>query len=206
MVTSVLAVVVAASIGSASAAGGESVRGCALVLRSRDVAGSFVVRSRRDGVKVFAEDPLATPTTVVLRLGHLGKTDGCRADLVRPVTAVGLQQGPLEIISSASVYRRRAGARSAFAYAARSLVPAIYAPLPVDFRLGDESREWVRQGSSQFGTMLVYFVLWRHRQIDASIVIVGRVGVVSAANVAPLAAAQEARIRHAHLARSPQRR
>jgi hypothetical protein len=45
--------------------------------------------------------------------------------------------------------------------------------------------------------MLQYRLLWRERNVDASIEITGRVGVVSAADVAPLARRQDARIRAA---------
>ena len=140
-----------------------------------------------EGPRAFAEDPLGTAAGPLTRFARWGKASGCRVDFVRPVTAIGLQEGPLEIVSSATVYRGEAGARAAFAYAARSLVPAAYVSLPVDFPLADRSREWVRQGTSSFGTMLVYLLLWHDRNVNASILIVGRVGVVSAASLAPVA-------------------
>jgi hypothetical protein len=68
-------------------------------------------------------------------------------------------------------------------------------------RAGPHSRrggpQWVRQGESGLGTMLQYVLIWRERNVDASIVLTGRVGVVSAADVAPLARRQETRIRAA---------
>jgi hypothetical protein len=43
--------------------------------------------------------------------------------------------------------------------------------------------------------VLHYVLIWREHTVDASIVVTGRVGVVSAADLAPLARRQEARIR-----------
>ncbi len=54
-----------------------------------------------------------------------------------------------------------------------------------------------QRGESGLGTMLQYVLIWRERNVDASIVLTGRVGVVSAADVAPLARRQQARIRAA---------
>jgi hypothetical protein len=45
--------------------------------------------------------------------------------------------------------------------------------------------------------MLRYVLIWRERNVDAAITVTGRVGVVSAADLAPLARRQEARIRAA---------
>ena len=134
------------------------------------------------------------------RFAVWGKESGCEADLVLPLTARGLQEGPLEVISSSTVYRTNAGARASFAYAAHRLVPVDYAELPLAFSLADGAREWVRQGTSRVGTMLVYFLLWRDRNINASILVVGRVGVVSAASLEPLAVPEERRIRSALVA------
>ena len=53
------------------------------------------------------------------------------------------------------------------------------------------------QGESGVGTLLRYVLIWRERNVDASIVVTGRVGVVSAAEVAPLVLRQDARIRAA---------
>jgi hypothetical protein len=99
--------------------------------------------------------------------------------------------------SAASVYRSAAGARAAFSYARHHLVPRGYAPLALGFAVGQEARQWVSQGASLFGTMLHYLLIWRERNVDASIVITGRVGVVSAYDVAPLARRQQHRIRAA---------
>ena len=185
----------------ATAAQGEPaarpLRPCGLVLGASVVGSAYVVRSRFEGSEAIAEDALATPAGLPARLARLGRTGGCRVDLVVPVTAKGLQEGPLEVISSASVYVATAGARAAFAYAARSLVPAGYGSLALAFGLADEAREWVRLGSSGDGAMLVYLLLWRDRNVVASLLVVGRVGVVSAGTLEPLARPQELSIRSA---------
>jgi hypothetical protein len=194
-----LGALAAAVTAFASSAVVRPVLACALVLDHRNLAGPYVVRSRLEGPRASAEDPLGNAAGLSTRFARWGKASGCRVDFVRPVTAIGLQEGPLEIVSSATVYRGEAGAQAAFAYGARSLVPAAYVSLPADFPLADRSREWVRQGTSSFGTMLVYLLLWRDRNVNASILIVGRVGVVSAASLAPVARLQQRRI-HALLA------
>lgn len=122
---------------------------------------------------------------------------GYEADFTRRITPATLQNGPLEVKSSASVYRGEAGARAALAYGRRHLVPAGYAPLALGFKVGDDARQWVSQGESGVGTLLRYVVIWRERNVDASVVLTGRVGVVSAFDVAPLARRQDARIRAA---------
>jgi hypothetical protein len=166
-----------------------------LVLRPEDVGREFVVRSTLTGARALAESPPGdrVPAGLVKRLAGLGRIGGRQVDLVRAATAAGLQEGPLELVSSASVYSSAAGAHAGFVFA-RSLVPRYYAPVGVDYPLGDEAHEWVRQGSSSVGAILVYFVLWRDRTVVASLAVVGRVGVVSAADVAPAARAQQARI------------
>ena len=189
---------VVALVFAAGAAASRPVPACSLVLRPHDLAGGpYVVRSRLTGLRAFAEAPTSGSAALVARLAAWGKESGCEADLVLPISAKGLQEGPLEVISSATVYRSRAGARVAFAYASRSLVPAGYGKIPVGFGLGDAAHEWVRQGSSGLGAMLVYFVLWRERDVNASILIVGRVGVVSEGSLELLARPQERRIRAA---------
>jgi hypothetical protein len=105
-----------------------------------------------------------------------------------------LQDGPLFVRSSATVYRSASGAHE---YAARYRASAGYVPLALGFAVGRDARQWVRQGESGVGAMLQYLLIWRERNVDASIVITGRVGVVSAADVAPLARHQDARIRAA---------
>jgi hypothetical protein len=185
------------AIGAAAAARGDAAPAStgALVLRPADVGKGFSVRSRETGRRATAEAPISRPRGLLERLARWGKIGGCQVDLVRRLSAAALQEGPLEVVSSASVYRTGSGARAAFAYARRSLVPAAYAPLPLGFRLGQEARQYVRGGPSAVGTLLVYLVVWRQRNVNASLVIVGRVGVVSAFDVAPLARRQEAHIR-----------
>ena len=107
-----------------------------------------------------------------------------------------LQDGPLFVLSSATVYRSARAAHRAFAASTRS-APAGYVSLPLGFSIGEDAHQWVRQGASGVGALLQYRLLWRERNVDASIVITGRVGVVSAADVEPLAKRQETRIRKA---------
>jgi hypothetical protein len=174
-----------------------------LVLRSADIGTGFSARATQTGRLAAAEAPQAVAGGLAEKLAHWGKTGGFRVDLVRRLSPAGLQEGPLEVVSSASVYPSERGARAAFDYARKSLVPAAYAPLALAFRLGEQARQYVRQGPSVLGAMLVYFVVWRERNVNASLVIIGRVGVVSAFDVAPLARKQDARIRAALRARVP---
>jgi hypothetical protein len=118
-------------------------------------------------------------------------------EFVRPTTATGLQDGPLLIESTAERRRNVAAAHAAV----RQAVPRGVATLDVDYRLGDEAREYVVQLGSTVGALLRYTLVWRDASVLASIVVVGRVGVVSAADLAPLARAQEARIKAATRAR-----
>jgi hypothetical protein len=147
---------------------------------------------------------LPQPSACVLRRSDVGAaftasgapagTNGYRVDFTRRTGS--LQDGPLFVRSSASVYRSARGAREALAYTARHVATG-YVPLPLGFSVGRDAHQWVRQGESGVGAMLQYLVLWREQNVDASIVITGRVGVVSAADAAPLARRQEARIRKA---------
>jgi hypothetical protein len=52
---------------------------------------------------------------------------------------------------------------------------------------------WARADSERS----CYILIWRERNVDATIVITGRLGIVSAFDLAPLAHRQEARIRAA---------
>jgi hypothetical protein len=165
----------------------------ALVLHRRDIAGTWQTEvahtvsnaaAARDGPPGFA--------TLLRRWGRL---DGYRVELTRAATATGLQEGPLAIQTSASVYRTAAGAHAAFAYDRKHLVPRGTARIALGFRLGDEASEYVSQNASGVGDLLEYTLVWRERNVLASLVVIGRVGVVSAADLAPLASAQDRRIR-----------
>lgn len=147
---------------------------------------------------------LPQPSACVLRRSDVGAAftasgapagaSGYQVDFTRRTGS--LQDGPLFVLSSATVYRGASEAHRALADASRR-VPVGYVPLPLGFSVGREARQRVRQGESGVGAMLQYRLLWREHNVDASIVITGRVGVVSAADVAPLARRQETRIRKA---------
>jgi hypothetical protein len=128
-------------------------------------------------------------------LRRWGRLGGYRVEFTRAATAKGLQEGALAIQSSASVYRTAAGAHAAFAYDHKHLVPRGTARIALGFRLGDEASEYVSQNASGVGDLLEYTLVWRERNVLASLVVIGRVGVVSAADVAPLARSQDRRIR-----------
>jgi hypothetical protein len=162
-----------------------------LVLRRADVGRSY---AGRGGVVTDADAARGGPAGYAARLARWGRVTGYEIDFTRLANAATLQDGPLAVHSSASVYRSRAGAHAAFAYAPGQLVPGGYAPLPLGFAIGEEARQWVSQAASGFGTLLHYVLIWRERDVDASITITGRVGVVSAFDVASLARRQEARI------------
>lgn len=165
-----------------------------LVLRGADVGAAY---SGRGAVVSNAEAGRGGPPGFAPRLARWGRIDGYQIDFTRRAGVGTLQDGPLEVKSAASVYRSGDGARRAFVYARGHLVPAGYVPLPLGFTVGDEARQWVSEGASGLGTMLQYVLIWRERTVDASIVVTGRVGVVSAADLAPLARRQDARIRAA---------
>jgi hypothetical protein len=166
----------------------------ALVLRRADVGSAF---TGRGGDVTNAEAARGAPAGFAARLVRWGRLEGYDVSFTRTMTPGNLQDGPLAIESSASLYRSAGGAHAAFVYARQHLVPAGYVPLPLGFRVGQEARQWVRQGEAGVGTVLQYLVIWRERNVDASIIVTGRVGVVSAADPAPLARRQDARIRAA---------
>jgi hypothetical protein len=165
-----------------------------LVLRPADLGAAYSDQGTRVGNTSAAR---GAPPGFGAKLARWGRIGGYEVDLTRRANPATLQDGPLEIKSSASVYRNKTGARAAFAYARRHLVPRSYVPLALGFAVGEEARQWVSQGESGLGTLLEYILIWREANIDASIVLTGRVGVVSAADVAPLAHKQESRIRAA---------
>jgi hypothetical protein len=120
-----------------------------------------------------------------------------RLDFTRAATLATLQDGPLEVKSSASVYRRERGARAAFAYARRRLVPRDYVPLALGFAVGEEARQWVSQRREWPRNDASVRADLARGAVAAAIVVTGRVGVVSAADLAPLARRQQARIQAA---------
>jgi hypothetical protein len=73
-------------------------------------------------------------------------------------------------------------------------VPRHTAGLAVGYRLGDAAHEYVVQLGSALGALLRYTIVWREGSVDASVTVTGRVGVVSAADLAAPARAQQARI------------
>jgi hypothetical protein len=165
-----------------------------LVLHRADVGRAFTGRGQRVD---NANAARGGPPGLAARLARWGRVDGYDVEFFRSVGPATLQDGPVTIESSASVYAGRAGAHAAFAYTRQHLVPAGYVPLALGFTIGVDARQWVRQGASGLGTLLQYLLVWREGRIVASIVVTGRVGVVSAADVAPLARRQDARIRAA---------
>jgi hypothetical protein len=166
----------------------------ALVLHRADLGRAYTGH----GVAVSNSDVArGAPVGFAGKLARWGRVDGYEVDFTRALSATGLQDGPLIVTSTASVYRTAGGARASIAYANRRLVPTGYVPLALGFRVGRQARQWVRQGASGVGAVLQYVVSWREQTVDASIVLTGRVGVVSAADIAPLALRQDARIRRA---------
>jgi hypothetical protein len=119
-----------------------------------------------------------------------GSASSYRVEFARVNGAAGLQDGPLEIDSTAVVYPGPAGARAAL----RRAVPRNVAGLAVGYPRGDEAHEYVVQLGSALGALLRYTIVWRDGAVAASVTVTGRVGVVSAADLAPPARAQEARI------------
>jgi hypothetical protein len=119
-----------------------------------------------------------------------GSVSHYRVEYARLNGAAGLQEGPLEIDSTAAVYAGAAAARAAL----RRAVPRNVAGLAVGYRLGDAAREYVVQLGSALGALLRYTIVWRDGAVEASVTVTGRVGVVSAADLAPPARAQETRI------------
>ena len=146
---------------------------------------------------------LPQPSACVLRRSDVGPGFSGRGtpigshgyEVVLTRRTGSLQDGPLEVQSSASVYPSASAAHTVLV--SRHRLPVGYVPLPLGFSIGQEARQWVRQGEAGVGTVLQYMLIWRSRNVDASLVITGRVGVVSAADVAPLARRQQARIRAA---------
>jgi hypothetical protein len=126
-----------------------------------------------------------------------GSAASYTVEFVRPTTLTGLQEGPLLIESSAVRKTSAAAAHSAL----RHSVPRGAPTLAVGYRVGDEAREYVVELGSTVGALLRYTLVWRDASVFASVVVVGRVGVVSAADLAPLVRAQEARIKAATRAR-----
>jgi len=182
-------VLVSALALSAVAAAERSPRPSAIVLRRLDVGRAYSGR----GMPVSNGDAArGEPAGFAGKLTRWGRIDGYEIDFTRTLSAAGLQVGPLQVNSSATVYRTARGASAAIAYANRHL--AGYVPLALGFEVGRQARQWVRQGASGVGAVLQYVVSWREQTVDASIVLTGRVGVVSAADIAPLALRQDARI------------
>lgn len=189
-----LACLVVAVVTAAGAAAPRRPQAAKLVLRRGDLGRAYSGRGEQVD---NADAARGGPPGLAARLARWGRTAGYEVDFTRLAGPGTLQEGPLEVKSSASVYRGERGARTAFAFARRHLVPAGYVLLPLGFAVGEEARQWVSQGESALGTMLRYVLIWRDRDVDAAIVVTGRVGVVSAADLAPLARRQEARIRAA---------
>ena len=184
--------VAAAVVSAAGAAVPRTPPPATLVLRRADLTTGYTGRGARVDNAAAAR---GAPPGFAAKIARWGRVDGYEVDFTRHTGT--LQDGPLVIRSSASVYRSKSGARAAFAYARRHLVPRGYVPLALGFSIGDEARQWVSQDQSGLGTLLEYVVIWRERNVDGSVVLTGRVGVVSAADVAPLAKKQESRIRAA---------
>jgi hypothetical protein len=189
-----LACLLAAATCSAASAAPRLPRPQTLVLRRADVGRAYTGRGARVGNAAAAH---GAPPGYATKLARWGRIGGYEVDFTRAAGAATLQDGPLLVRSSASVYRSESGAHAAFAYARRHLVPAGYVPLALGFSVGEEARQWVDQRGSSLGALLQYVLIWRERNLDASIVLTGRVGVVSAFDVAPLARRQEERIRAA---------
>jgi hypothetical protein len=184
----------ASLVGFAAASALTTAPPATLVLRGSDVGPAF---SGQGAAVSNADAARGAPPGFAATLARWGRVDGYQVDFTRRVGAGTLQDGPIAVKSSASAYRGPGGAHLAFLYATRHLVPAGYVPLPLGFGVGDEARQWVSQGASSLGAMLQYVLTWRERTVDASIVVTGRVGVVSAGDLAPFARRQDARIRAA---------
>ena len=180
--------------GPAVAATAASPEPASLVLRRADLGRAYAGRGERvDNIAAARGGPQG----FAAKLARWRRIDGYQVDFTRRASLATLQNGPLGVESSASVYGSTSGARAAFNYARRHLVPVGYVPLALGFAVGEQARQWVRQAASGLGAMLQYLLVWRERNSDASIIVTGRIGVVSAVDLAPLARRQEAHIRAA---------
>jgi len=165
------------------------------------------VRGNSDGGHLLHPCAHVAAAILVLHAGDLphgfvrhhagGSAASYTVEFARPTTVTGLQEGPLLIESSAVRETSVAAAHSALRHA----VPRGAPTLEVGYRLGDEAREYVVELRSTVGALLRYTLVWRDVSVFASVVVIGRVGVVSAADLAPLVRAQEARIKAATRAR-----
>jgi uncharacterized protein YfiM (DUF2279 family) len=125
-----------------------------------------------------------------VRTHSAGSPASYHVEFARATTATGLQDGPLVVLSSADVYSSVTAAHAAL----QRSIPRSTAGLAVGYRVGSEAREYVVQLGSTLGALLRYTLVWRDGTVDASVTVIGRVGVVSAADLAAPARAQEARI------------
>jgi len=186
-----LTLLCAAVICAGAVARSAAVDPAALVLRLSDLPIGFLQVSDSGTVSNAGAADGGGPA-LLARLSRWGRTVGYESHFIRVRPQRGIPEGPVEIRSLASVYRTATGAAASFAYARRFLVPTSFSPLALGFTIGDAARQYVGGGLS--GESLVYILIWRKGRVNASLVLSGRLGELSAGDVAPLARAQQARI------------
>jgi hypothetical protein len=163
----------------------------AMVLRRSDIPSGFSVQSQ--GYESVRRAAAGSPFTVA-QYEAWGYLRYYEVDYELAGAGTKVLTGPLEIASSASVYKTAAGAAASFA-ASRAQCPKHGRLFSTTARIGDGSFG-CEYATSKSGVPVVAYVLtWHRGPVKAGIVVDGLRTAVSATRAVGLARLEDARIR-----------
>jgi hypothetical protein len=184
LVVALLAIVTGAALASTDPKG--------LVLRLQDMPTGFKVKSA--SVKSAAAAVKEGGVTLA-ELKSWGYVTGYEADFDRDVSLSNALTGPIEINSSASVYRTKQGVARSLASSAAVCNKRPYEELSVGAKIGDEAHLCSATSKANGYTYQTYAVLWRRGVMKAAVIVAGIKGGVSPEQAVALAKLQDKRMR-----------
>jgi len=163
----------------------------AMVLRLSDIPSGFFVQSQ--GYESLRAAAAGSPFTVA-QYKAWGYLSYYEVDYELAGTGTKVLTGPLEIASSASVYKTAAGAAASFA-ASRAQCPKHGRLFSTNAPIGDGSFGCVYSTSKSGVPVVVYVLTWHRGPCKAGIVVDGLSTAVSATRAVGLARLEDTRIR-----------
>ncbi len=186
------------AVGPALSARSSSPDPKSLVLQLADMPTGFGLKSAQYRSNEMVARENNKPLSKILSWGRI---NGYKVVYTKPVALSSLLKGPIEIDSTASVYRAARGARASFADSLAGLSKKDpkrkLKQLAVGTGLGEQARLYTYVEKSGGFTIRVFLVAWRTDRFIASVLTGGVDGGIESESAVDLAKGQQARLRRA---------
>lgn len=131
----------------------------------------------------------------IAKLREWGYQTGYEADFkINSGSLTDVFTGPIDITTSATVYRTTGGAKASLASSAAACRKAPVSELSVGAKIGDEAHLCTLTKSSEGITGRAYIVIWRHGRYKGAVLLVATTSGASPTTAVSLARTQDARM------------